>query len=126
MFQPDLLSSRDVILVALPGHIPRRHEQQGNRPVIVIGLPWGEVRYPMLIVVPLTTQTGLWSRQNPSLYPCLEAGVGGLPQPSIVLLDQLRSIDPRRVLAYLGTLTPEQYIPIQSGLMQLCSQANPN
>jgi mRNA interferase MazF len=53
-------------------------------------------------------------------------GVGGLPQPSIVLLDQLRSIDPRRVLAYLGTLTPEQYIPIQSGLMQLCSQASIN
>lgn len=103
MFQPDLLSSGDVILVALPVHIPRRHEQQGHRPVIVIGLPWGEVRYPMLIVVPLTTQTGLWSRQNPSLYPCLEAGVGGLPQLSIVLLDQLRSIDARRVLAYLGT-----------------------
>ena len=112
MFQPDLLSSG--------------HEQQGNRPVIVIGLPWGEVRYPMLIVVPLTTQTGLWSRQNPSLYPCLEAGVGGLPQPSIVLLDQLRSIDTRRVLAYLGSLTAEQYIPIHSGLMQFCSQASIN
>ncbi|OIP72729.1 MAG: hypothetical protein AUK43_02485 [Oscillatoriales cyanobacterium CG2_30_40_61] len=68
----------------------------------------------------MTTQTGLWSRQNPSLYPRLEAGVGGLTQSSVILLDQLQSIDPRRVLAYLGTLTPEQYIPIQSGLMQLC------
>jgi mRNA interferase MazF len=66
--------------------------------LFVIGLPWGEVRYPMLIVVPLTTQTGLWSRQNPSLYPRLEAGVGGLTQSSVILLDQLRSIDaPYRV-----------------------------
>lgn len=117
MRSPDLLECGDVVIVALPTHTPRGREQQGTRPAVVVGVPWGEVRYPMLIIAPLTTQTGSWALNNPSLYPSLEVGTGGLTKFSIVLLDQVRALDVSRVLAYLGTLTPQQYAPILQGLM---------
>jgi mRNA interferase MazF len=122
MIQPDLLECSDVVIVALPTHTPRGHEQQGTRPAVVVGISREELRYPMLVVAPLTTQTGSWALNNPSLYPRLEAGAGGLPQSSIVLLDQVRGLDMRRVSTYLGTLTPVQYAPIFEGLMQLFRQ----
>ncbi|MEH1907772.1 MAG: hypothetical protein V7L05_09365 [Nostoc sp.] len=69
-----------------------------------------------------TTQSGSWVFNNPSLYPRLLAGAGGLPLSSILLLDQTRGLDINRVLAYLGTLTSEQYVPITNGLRQLFRQ----
>ncbi|MBD0392829.1 MAG: type II toxin-antitoxin system PemK/MazF family toxin, partial [Microcoleus sp. C1-bin4] len=46
----------------------------------------------------------------------LRAGVGNLTADSIVLLDQVRAVDIRRVLRYLGSLTAEEYQPIANGL----------
>ncbi|WP_334904606.1 type II toxin-antitoxin system PemK/MazF family toxin [Nostoc sp.] len=88
----------------------------------MVSISWGEVRYPMLIIAPVTTQSVSWVLNNPSLYPRLSAGAAGLPLSSIVLLDQTRRLDINRVLAYLGTLTPEQYVPITNGLTQLFRQ----
>ena len=124
MLQPDLLECGDVVIVSLPTNNPRGREQQGTRPAVVVGIPWGEVRYPMLIIAPLTTQSGSWVFNNPSLYPRLSAGAGGLPLSSIVLLDQTRGLDINRVLAYLGTLIPEGSVPILNGLTQLFRQEN--
>ncbi|MHC5936001.1 type II toxin-antitoxin system PemK/MazF family toxin [Nostoc sp.] len=119
MLQPDLLECGDVVLVTLPTSTPR-----GTRPAVVVGIAWGEVRYPMLMIAPLTTQSGSWVFNNPSLYPRLLAGAGCLPLSSILLLDQTRGLDINRVLAYLGTLTSEQYVPITNGLRQLFRQEN--
>jgi mRNA interferase MazF len=47
----------------------------------------------MLMIASLTTQSGSWTFNNPSLYPRLEAGAGGLSESSIVLLDQTRGLD---------------------------------
>ncbi|MEH2361438.1 type II toxin-antitoxin system PemK/MazF family toxin [Nostoc sp.] len=124
MLQPDLLECGDVVIVTLPTSTPRGLEQQGTRPAVVVGIPWGEVRYPMLMIAPLTTQSGSWVFNNPSLYPRLLAGAGGLALSSILLLDQTRGLDINRVLAYLGTLTSEQYVPITNGLTQLFRQEN--
>ena len=79
---------------------------------------------PGLMIAPLTTQSGSWTFNNPSLYPRLEAGAGGLSQSSIVLLDQTRGLDISRIVAYLGTLTSEQYALIFNGLMQLFRLGN--
>ncbi|WP_375474021.1 type II toxin-antitoxin system PemK/MazF family toxin [uncultured Nostoc sp.] len=124
MLQPDLLECGDMVIVTLPASNSRGREQQGTRPAVVVGIPWGEVRYPMLIITPLTTQRGSWVLNTPNLYPRLLAGAGGLPLSSIVLLDQTRGLDINRVLAYLGTLTSEQYVPILDGLTQLFRQQN--
>ena len=113
------LKRGDLILVILPSHQPKGREQEGRRPAIVVGIPQGEVRYPVLLIAPLTTQTGDWVQKNTSLYPGLEAGVGGFSQASVVLVDQIRAIDVRRVVAYLGSLTTKEYKPIQNALKQL-------
>lgn len=47
------------------------------------------------------------------------AGAGGLPRPSIALLDQVRSIDAGRVSSYLGSLTGEEFRSIHAGLKQI-------
>ena len=40
-------------------------------------------------------------------------------QPSIALIDQVRSIDVSRIVGYLGTLKTEEYAPIRQGLKHL-------
>ena len=64
-------------------------EQQGNRPAIIVGVPLGTIRYPLVVLVPLTTQVGSWVEVNPKIYPVLSKGVGNLRQRSVVLLDQV-------------------------------------
>ncbi len=115
------LSIRDVLLIKLPSHQPRGREQEGQRPAIVVGIPPEKLRYPILFVAPLTTQSGKWADENLALYPRLEAGNGGLTQESIVLLDQIRAIDVRRIASYLGYLTPEIYASIETALRQIFS-----
>jgi mRNA interferase MazF len=119
----DVLKPGDVVLAALPLNDPKGHEQEGKRPVIVVGIPQGTLRYPVVIVVPLTTQSGPWAEENPSLYQHLPAGSGGLPQTSIALLDQIRALDVQRVNAYLGSLEPKIFSPICSSLLQLFERA---
>ena len=119
MSEVDAIAIGDLVLVALPIHNPPGREQQGTRPAVVVGVPSGEMRYPIVAIAPLTTATGSWSSNNPTLYPLLEAGVGDLYRSSIVLLPQVRGIDVRRVVRYLGTLTSEEYAPIREGLTQL-------
>ena len=70
----------------------------------------------MVVVAPLITQLGEWATQNPTLYPCFQAGMGNLLRNSIVFLDQICAIDIDRVLRYLGQLTPEEYQAIDNGL----------
>lgn len=106
----------DVLSVVFPTHLPPGHEQEGPRPVVVVGVPTGPLRYPVILVVPLTSQTGAWASKNPALYPKLPIGAGGLTLPSTVLLDQLRAIDARRVQRFLGSLSFEEYLPIGRGL----------
>ena len=115
----DTLVPGDLILVALPAHQPKGREQEGKRPALVVGIPPGDVRYLVVLIAPLTTQSGKWTQRNSVIYPRLAAGTGGLSQDSIVLLDQIRAIDARRMIAYLGTLTSTEYAPILAGLQHI-------
>jgi mRNA interferase MazF len=114
-----LLSPGDVLLVNLSSHVPRGFEQEGERPVAVVGVPFGKQRFPVIVVVPATTSTGVWAKQNPLLYPRLTAGNGGLNKESWLLLDQIRSLDPERIIGYLGTLQDIDYEKIKSGIKAL-------
>lgn len=109
----------DVILVAFPRHLPFGREQHGLRPAIVVGLPQrlGKPRYPMLIIVPLTTKGGQWAKKEWGLYPTLEAGMGGLTKPSVMLLDHLRAIDQNRIKRYIGKVNLEGYADIQERVL---------
>ncbi len=115
----ETLAPRDIVLIALPSNQPRGREQEGTRPAVVVGIPEGQMRFPMLFVAPLTTQQGDWVQTNLILYPTLAIGAGGLTQESVALLDQIRSVDAKRVMAYLGSLTSEDYQPILTGIKQI-------
>ena len=109
----------DVLVVTLPSHNPWGREQEGRRPAVVVGVPSGKVRFPVVVVVPLTTQDGAWAQDNPMLYPSLAPGQGCLPRYSVALLDQVRATDIRRVEGYLGTLAADDYECIRAGLRQM-------
>ena len=69
-------------------------EQRGVRPCVIVSDPEvaGEQRYPLVAVVPLTRTPG-----EGALYPSLEPGDSGIRTVSFALVDQVRSVDKRRV-----------------------------
>ncbi len=113
------LNCGDVIFVNLPSHNPRGHEQEGRRPAVIVGVPLGDVRYPVVVVVPLTTQFGGWAKKNSAIYPIIQSGTAGLPQKSVALCDQIRAVDIQRVIGYLGSLSVDEYLPIIDGVRRV-------
>lgn len=89
------------------------HEQRGRRPCVVVSdrAVASEQRYPMLCVVPLTR-----SAVSGVLYPAIQPGPSGIREVSFALVDQLRSVDKRRVLARAGSLSHSELESIDIGL----------
>jgi mRNA interferase MazF len=117
-----ILQIGDVVTATFPSQNPSGREQEGFRPAIVVGIPsrLGKLRFPLVLVVPMTTDRGQeWADINPNLYMRFSAGVAGLKSPSIALLDQVRAIDISRIVAYRGSFTPQQYGAIAKSLQQI-------
>ncbi|HEY4364840.1 MAG TPA: type II toxin-antitoxin system PemK/MazF family toxin [Bryobacteraceae bacterium] len=89
------------------------HEQQGVRPCVIVSDPEiiRDQRFAMVCVVPVTGTPG-----QGILYPALAPGRSGLAKQSFALIDQLRSIDKRRVQSVFGELSPEEITAIDEGL----------
>jgi mRNA interferase MazF len=89
------------------------HEQQGVRPCVVITDPevLQDQRFPILCVVPITRTPG-----EGALYPALSPGQSGLRVQSYALVDQVRSIDKRRVTRVFGRISQEEMSLIEEGL----------
>ncbi len=89
------------------------HEQRGVRPCIIVSDPdiTSDQRFPLLCVVPITGTPG-----EGLLYPLLSPGKSGLAKKSFALIDQLRSIDKRRVRRAFGKLAAEEVAAIDEGL----------
>jgi mRNA interferase MazF len=103
----------DIITARFPIHTPSGHEQEGLRPALVVGLPdkVAAPRFSMIWLAPITTdRSQLWA--NSELYPKLSKDVSGLASDSIVLLEQVRSLDAQRVGKYIDSLPKEAYEPI--------------
>ena len=100
-----------VVLVSVGGTIG--HEQRGVRPCVVVtdAAVTADQRYPMVAVVPLTGTPG-----EGALYPSLRPGESGLRKPSWALIDQVRTIDKRRVTRAFGVITPQEQAMIDDGL----------
>ena len=100
-----------VVLVALEPTFG--HEQQGVRPCVVVtdSEVLQDQRFPMLCVVPITRTPG-----EGALYPALSAGQSGLRVQSYALVDQVRSIDKRRVTRVFGRISQEEMSLIEEGL----------
>jgi mRNA interferase MazF len=89
------------------------HEQAGRRPCVAVSDPAvnASLRFPLIAVVPLTATLGAGA-----LYPVMSPGASGLRRPSAALVDQLRSIDKRRVRRVFGTIAPTELAAIDHGL----------
>ncbi|MBX3023794.1 type II toxin-antitoxin system PemK/MazF family toxin [bacterium] len=89
------------------------HEQRGTRPCIAVSDPVvnADQRFPMIAVVPVTGTAGAGA-----LYPALAAGASGLRKSSYALIDQVRSIDKRRIHRRFGRIAPPELAAIDEGL----------
>lgn len=90
------------------------HEQRGSRPCVAISDPAVNLdpRFPLLAVVPVTGTAG-----EGALYPRLAAGSSGLTKTSYRLVDQMRSVDKRRVQRIFGRVSSEELRAIDRGLL---------
>lgn len=84
-------------------------EQGGTRPVLVLQNNAGNFFCPTLIVAPLTSKR--WKKRTQPTHYVLN-DIAGLDGESIVLLEQIRTIDKCRVKKYLGKISREQMVEV--------------
>ena len=80
-------------------------EQKGIRPVIIIQNDVGNKHSPTVIIAAVTSKAHAKAKQP--THCCIDAG-NGLELPSIVLLEQIRTIDKRRLREHMGRLDDKQ------------------
>jgi mRNA interferase MazF len=99
------------------------HEQRGVRPCIIVSDPdvTSDHRFPLVCVVPVTGTPG-----KGLLYPPLAPGTSGLAKESFARIDQLRSIDKRRVRRVYGELAAVEIAAINEGLMAFLGLGDPS
>lgn len=102
----------DIYLVDLGKNIGS--EQGGCRPVLAIQNNVGNHYGPTLIVAPITSR--FWKKTNQPTHSVLE-GVPNLTSPSVVLTEQIITIDKKRVMKYLGKVSDEQMNNIDKAIM---------
>jgi mRNA interferase MazF len=100
-----------IVLVALDP--TRGHEQRGTRPCAIVSDAdiAGDQRFPLVAVVPISATAG-----EGALYPELSPGRSGLRKVSFALIDQIRSVDKRRIERVFGRLSPAEMAAIDEGL----------
>ena len=76
-------------------------EQGGVRPVLVVQNDVGNRYSPTIIVAAVTSQTG---KSKLPTHVELAATQGGLSKNSVVLLEQVRTIDKKRLREHMGHL----------------------
>jgi mRNA interferase MazF len=76
-------------------------EQAGIRPVVILQIDRANTASPHTIIAPFTTKI---RRALLPSHVFVPAGVGGLREDSVVLCEQIRVIDKRRIRKVLGHL----------------------
>ena len=80
-------------------------EQGGVRPVLIIQNDTGNRHSPTVIAAAITSQTG---KARLPTHIELAANAYGLPRESVVLLEQVRTLDKRRLRERMGRLDQVQ------------------
>jgi len=80
-------------------------EQGGTRPVLVLQNNTGNFYCPTLIIAPLTTRR--FKKPSQPTHYHLDS-IKGMDGPSVVLLEQIKTIDKRRIKSYIGKLSRRQ------------------
>ena len=88
-------------------------EQGGVRPVIVVQNDVGNKYSPTIIVAAITSQL------NKSKLPThieIDGLEFGLPKDSVILLEQIRTIDKKRLREKIGSVTDKLMAKVDEGL----------
>lgn len=79
-------------------------EQEGYRPVVIIQNNMGNKHSPTVIIAAISSRVGVKPKLPTHYYINAE---DGLELPSIILLEQIRTVDKRRLTKYIGRLSKE-------------------
>lgn len=89
-------------------------EQGGVRPVLVLQNDIGNKYSPTIIVSAITSR--LYKAKLPT-HISLDASLYGLNKHSIILLEQLRTIDKLRLREKIGELSPQKMKEVDNALL---------
>jgi mRNA interferase MazF len=101
----------DIVLVDLNPVIGS--EQSGIRPAVVIQTDKANKVSPHTIIAPFT------SKIRTAILPShvfVQSGDAGLTQDSVILCEQLRVIDKKRIVKFIGVLSDNIIIELNSSL----------
>lgn len=90
-------------------------EQDGERPVVVVQNNLANKHSPTIIIVPITTV--LKRMELPTHIPISKNRF--LKKDSMILVEQIRAIDKKRLKAYLGHLKPEQMKLVDNAIVNV-------
>jgi len=100
------MNQGDIYLINLD---PALHTEAGKiRPGIIISINAMNQYSPRLIIAPITSNIG-------KVYPFevfITRGVGGLEKDSKIMLDQIRSLDKRRLVKKIGAINREMLVKV--------------
>lgn len=97
----DRLIRRGDVWMADFGH-GRGHEQSGPRPGLIVSADvFNQGRSGLVIAIPLTTKS-----KGRVTHVLVQPPEGGLPRPSFIKCEDVRSISTERLGEHLGTVTP--------------------
>lgn len=89
-------------------------EQGGVRPVLIVQNNIGNKYSPTTIVAPITSKMG--KSRLPTHIDINPSPKNGLEVESVVLLEQVRTVDKKRLKEYLGSVEDEDILKIDEGL----------
>lgn len=87
-------------------------EQRGNRPVVIIQSDEGNEKSSTVIVALMTSQP----KKKLPMHVELR-NYKSLKEHNIVLTEQIRTVDKRRLIEYRGKLTPEDLLKVDMALV---------
>lgn len=89
-------------------------EQGGVRPVLVIQNNIGNYHAPTLVVATFTSKTRKKVKQPTH---CLVKNNAALKKPSVLLLEQIRTVDKHRIERYLGKATRKEMLAVDKAIL---------
>ena len=88
-------------------------EQGGVRPVLIVQNDTGNRHSPTVIAAAITSQLG---KARLPTHIALAAQGSGLPKDSVILLEQIRTLDKHRLRERAGQITPEDQKRVDQAL----------
>ena len=88
-------------------------EEGGSRPVLIVLNDTGNRHSPTVIAAAITSQTG--KARLPTHFN-IAGGSVGLSKDSVILLEQVRTIDKRRLREHMGRLDDAQMAMVNDAL----------